>query len=244
MEHSFQWQIPQESGKPVLLFIHGLGCDATHYRAAYTMEVCKPYTIWVPDLPGYGQNAGVPHPYSLEAIAAALREAILQLTVPVVLIGHSMGGAIALLIVQQRVSSVVGVINVEGNLIAADCTFSRKAATVPYDRFLNERLPALLRAYRHHPYGASVRRADPPSFYQHSQDLVRLSDSEVLLHQFLHLSLPRIYVYGNENREHPVLPRLSGIPKIEISRSGHFPMLDNPPEFYQAVAMAAESMIS
>ncbi len=238
------WQPPLETAQPVLLFIHGLGCDSSHYQAAFSSAELQSFTLWIPDLPGYGCQAQQEQVKPLEAIAEELQQMVQQLSVPVIVVGHSMGGAIALLMLRQVVPTIAGFINVEGNLIGADCTFSRKAAAVPYPRFVTERLPALLRAYQNHPYGASVERSDPATFYQHSLDLVRLSDTEELLQQFLNLSIPRVYIYGSHNREHPVLPRLTGIPKIEISQSGHFPMLDNPTEFYRAVAMAAGSMLS
>ncbi len=233
-------QLPEPIDRPTILFIHGLGCDATHYQAAFQHFLLREYQICVPDLPGYGGNAAVEKPFTLEEIANEFRRRLKNiLRAPLVLVGHSMGGALAQLILREPLERVAGFINVEGNLIGADCTFSRKAASVPYAQFVRERLPALLRMYRQHPYGESVQHANPRVFYQHSADLVRLSDSEELLHQFLAMDIPRIYVYGSENKHHPVLPRLQGIPKLEISRSGHFPMLDNPDEFYTAVAFAA-----
>ncbi len=238
-------QLPEKINQPALLFLHGLGCDATHYQKAHQHSLLNEYVVLTPDLPGYGRNANYPSPNTLEEIADFLREELHQrLHAPLVLVGHSMGGALALLMMQRPIPNIAGFINVEGNLVAADCTMSRKAASVDYTRFLTERLPALQRKFRWHRYGESLQRTNPEFFYQHSKDLVRLSDREELLHQFLNLAIPRVYMYGSENKHHPVMPRLEGIPKMEISKSGHFPMLDNPDEFYAAVAFAAGGFLA
>ena len=54
----------------------------------------------------------------------------------VVLIGHSMGGATAQLAISEKPPGLIGFINVEGNLIGEDCTFSRQATRVDFSTFL------------------------------------------------------------------------------------------------------------
>lgn len=41
-----------------------------------------------------------------------------------------------------------------------------------------------------------------------------------------------INFFGEENAEHPTVSRIKDIQKIKIEKSGHFPMNDNPKEFY------------
>jgi len=233
----------REGASPLLCFIHGLGCDHKHYGAVWDHPAMANHAILIPDLPGYGFSSKFPEmDYSLNKMAELLHRLLhLWTSDSVVLVGHSMGGAIAQLMIQQNPHPIAGFVNVEGNLIGADCTFSRKASQVDFSTFASLRFPALQRAYENHPYGRSLKRSLAHTFYQQSQDLVQLSDSETLLNHFLHMSLPRVYVYGEKNRSHPVLPRLSTVSRIEIPNSGHFPMLDNPDDFFASIARAVAS---
>ncbi len=230
----------REGASPVVCFIHGLGCDHTHYGAVWDQHALANYAILIPDLPGYGFSSKFPDlDYSLNKMAGLLHQLLnRRVSGPVVLVGHSMGGAIAQLMIQQKQHPVSGFINVEGNLIRADCTFSRKASQVDFPTFVSQRFPALQHAYENHPYGHSLKRSLAHAFYRQSLDLVRLSDSETFLNHFRHITLPRVYMYGQKNRLHPVLPHLNNVPRIAIPHSGHFPMLDNPEFFYASIASA------
>jgi pyruvate dehydrogenase E2 component (dihydrolipoamide acetyltransferase) len=87
-----------------LLLIHGFGCDSRHWReqagALEGHEVCAP------DLPYHGgPAAGVSK--SLEGLAEWLVET--HLSEPATLVGHSLGGMIALRIVRDHPDLVRGV---------------------------------------------------------------------------------------------------------------------------------------
>jgi len=47
-----------------------------------------------------------------------------------------MGGATAQLAISEKPPGLIGFINVEGNLIGEDCTFSRQATRVDFSTFL------------------------------------------------------------------------------------------------------------
>ena len=56
--------------------------------------------------------------------------------------------------------------------------------------------------------------------------------SNKLLEVFLELPYRKAYFFGDENAEHPTVTAVGDIPKVKIRQSGHFPMIDNPKEFY------------
>jgi pimeloyl-ACP methyl ester carboxylesterase len=62
--------------------------------------------------------------------------------------------------------------------------------------------------------------------------MVNLSDDGNLMENFLALPLPRMFMYGEQNRSLSYLPHLTaqGVQLAEITRSGHFPMYSNAPE--------------
>lgn len=89
-------------GVPTVLFLHGLG--ATGAVWAHLTELVD-RRVLVPDLPGHGKSAPLPH-YSFETIAAAVDRVLPP--GPLVIAGHSLGGVIALELAARR--EVVGVL--------------------------------------------------------------------------------------------------------------------------------------
>jgi pimeloyl-ACP methyl ester carboxylesterase len=84
-------------GEPAILFLHGLG--ATGAVWAHLTELV-PRRVLVPDLPGHGPSAPLPH-YSFDTLAAAVARA-LPGTGPLVVAGHSLGGVLALELASGR----------------------------------------------------------------------------------------------------------------------------------------------
>ncbi len=88
--------IDEGSGEKTLVFIHGLA----NYAYAWTMniEYLKKYCRCIAiDLPGNGYSDSGPFDYSMQFFAGAVYDAIRQLGLEnVVLVGHSMGGQIAM----------------------------------------------------------------------------------------------------------------------------------------------------
>ena len=81
---------------PVLLLIHGMAGNIGNWR-----EVIEPlarhHTVIVPDLPGHGASAPGAGDYSLGAHAASLRDLLVVLGHErATLVGHSLGGGIAM----------------------------------------------------------------------------------------------------------------------------------------------------
>jgi pimeloyl-ACP methyl ester carboxylesterase len=95
------------SGSPVIL-VHGFGetGDVWHHQVDFLQHKCK---LIVPDLPGSGESEMIPD-MSMEGMAAAIK-AILDIEVidqPVIMIGHSMGGYIALAFAEKYPLSLSG----------------------------------------------------------------------------------------------------------------------------------------
>lgn len=83
-------------GLPAVLFIHGWQADRSVWHE--TIEALGPgvRTIAV-DLRGTGESRDAAGPFALERFAADLRELVESLHVgPVIVVGHSMGGTVAL----------------------------------------------------------------------------------------------------------------------------------------------------
>ena len=101
-----------EEGNPPLLLIHG-GRDHCRNWDAVALALRDRYTIYVPDLRGHGDSAwALGSMYSLPDFVLDVATLATTLPAPLTLIGHSLGGAIALQyagIFPERVGKVIAI---------------------------------------------------------------------------------------------------------------------------------------
>ena len=78
---------------------------------------------------------------------------------------------------------------------------------------------------------------DPRAYHAYSFETVSESDSGRLLEEFLRLPIPRVFLYGEANRNLSYLARLreSAIRVIEIPAAAHFLFWDNPVATFEAI---------
>jgi pimeloyl-ACP methyl ester carboxylesterase len=110
-------------GEPPLLFIHGGGATAACWRATpdgrlgWADQLAqRGYDVWLTDWPGTGRSGnrnGLEIEYGdvVDGYRALLRDVIGR---PVVLVCHSMGGAVTWKLVEQAPDLVAGVVSVAG----------------------------------------------------------------------------------------------------------------------------------
>jgi pimeloyl-ACP methyl ester carboxylesterase len=81
---------------PVLLLLHGLGCDHTTWGPVID-TLAEHYTVIAPDLLGHGRSAKPRADYSLGGYANGMRDLLTVLGVDkVTVVGHSFGGGVAM----------------------------------------------------------------------------------------------------------------------------------------------------
>ena len=230
-----------------ILFIHGLGCSKDSFRYVWDLPQYEKFTILAFDLPGFGSSSkpeGLS--YTIEEHAEICQLVVEKLNNERInLVGHSMGGAIGLLLIQRIPSRVVSFTSLEGNLIGEDCTLSRQAIRYSGEDFEKGGFAALKSGVRDtkdllRSAGVSgellsgwLDKSVPGAFYRSSKSLVEWSDSGRLLPMFTGLAIKKCYVFGERNKDLPVIGMLGDVPRIQITGSGHFMMLANPRQFYR-----------
>lgn len=233
-----------------ILFIHGLGCSKDSFKDVWNFPEFKKYTILSFDLLGFGDSSKPKEfSYTLEEHAEICKLIIEKLKLEKIhLVGHSMGGAIGLLLIEKIPSKVISFINLEGNLIGEDCTFSREAIKYSLEDFekrIFKNFKSKIKGTKDLASSTSLSnrlfyrwlsKSDPHAFYRTSESLVKWSDSKKLLKMFIDLKIKKCYVFGETNKNLPVIGLLDNIPKVQISKSGHFMMIDNTREFYQRLS--------
>lgn len=226
----------RHAGADLLFFIHGLGGSKAAFHHIWERSDFAEYSVLAIDLVGFGESEK-PGGFSYKMEAQAQVAAGLLAEFPdrkLHVIGHSMGGAVALLFPPEILSSIETFANAEGNLIGADCQLgSRGMISVPPDVFAGGMFPELRAKYAGLAPGYSALDSTTADvMYQSAESLVSWSDSDELLEAFFALACRKAYFYGSENAAHPTVQRVGDVPKVEIERSGHIMMCDNPEGFY------------
>jgi len=147
-----------------------------------------------------------------------------------------MGGAIGLILAKEIKPIMESFICLEGNLVSEDCTGSRAALEYSLEEFLKEgfqELKSNISDSKDDLFTRCVSKADPYAFYKSSESLVKWSDSGRLLDLFLKLTMHKYYIYGELNKDAPLIKQLTSIPKLMIPNAGHGMMNDNPAIFYK-----------
>lgn len=87
------------SDAPALVLVHGAGDRALGFRS-FAERLSVP--VAAVDLPGRGESADLPPCTSIAEMAEAVESALTALARPVVLLGHSMGGAVVIEIALRK----------------------------------------------------------------------------------------------------------------------------------------------
>ena len=116
---------------PVLLLLHGLGCDHTTWEPVID-TLAKRYTVIAPDLLGHGQSAKPRADYSVGGYANAMRDLITVLGIDkVTVVGHSFGGGIAMQFAYQFPERTERLILVASGGLGPDVSPAIRAITTP-----------------------------------------------------------------------------------------------------------------
>ena len=98
-----------------MLAIHGI--TANHLAWQLVAEALPDLRIVAPDLRGRGRSGGLPGPYGIDQHADDLAQLIDQLGLgPVPVVGHSMGGFVAVAVAHRHPELISGVLLLDGGL--------------------------------------------------------------------------------------------------------------------------------
>ncbi len=127
----------QAGSGPVLLLIHGMAGSLDNWRAVIE-PLARRHTVVVPDLPGHGTSEPGHGDYSLGSLAAVLRDLLAALGHErATLVGHSLGGGIAMQFAYQFPDPTERLVLVSSGGLGREVSAILRAAALPgADRFI------------------------------------------------------------------------------------------------------------
>ena len=246
---------------PAVLFVHGLTSSYRHWEHLVD-ALAEDHRVLAPDLFGHGQSAKPRGDYSLGGHAATLRDLLDRLGIDrVTLVGHSLGGGVAMQFCYLFPDRVERLVLVASGGLGRSVSPLLRAATLPGAEWV---LPLI--ASRWIRGGAEkVGRTVARTGWQASSDLseawrgfTSLADAEsrraflattrsvidpggqtVTAHDHLPLAvdIPTLIVWGTKDRVIPAWHATTAHQAIPGSRvelfdgAGHYPHLDEPERF-------------
>ncbi|WKX68730.1 alpha/beta fold hydrolase [Streptomyces sp. XD-27] len=227
---------------PPRVYVHGLGAASAPYHAhiAAAPVLAGRRSLFV-DLPGHGlSDRPRDFGYGLEDHAGALARALDAAGAHgTEVVGHSMGGAVAIVLAHRRPDLVSRLVLTEANLdpdppvTAASsgistCTEEEFVTGGGFARTLEKVGPV---------WRATMRLADPTALHRSAVGLVR-GTRPTKRQMLTGLAVPRTYLQGERSGELAGRAALedAGVRVVTVPGAGHNVMFDNPPAFAAAVA--------
>jgi pimeloyl-ACP methyl ester carboxylesterase len=237
--------IPAEHGHraaPSRVYIHGLGGTgaAGFGNIAPHPLLAGPRTLIV-DLPGHGHtDRPADFGYTLDDHAAAVAAVLdAERLRGVDLVGHSMGGDIAIVLAARRSDLVGRLVVAEANLDPLPPTptglGSQWISSLTETEWLATGFARLVATNR--AWAPTLRLGDPLGVYRSAVGLIT-GTSPTMRELLVGLPIPRTFILGDrgEELEDPAGLEAAGVRILTIADAGHLLMDDQPDAFAGAIA--------
>jgi pimeloyl-ACP methyl ester carboxylesterase len=230
-------------GAPPLVMIHGLGSSSSSWfpRASHHPRLNEHRAILV-DLLGYGYSDRPQiYDYAMESQSENIAQLLDTLGMSgCIVIGHSMGGSIAILLADARPELVAHLIVAEGNLDPGPGFVSGRIVSVSEDVFVSSKIHDFTRQMSeagYHDYASTVRACDPVCLHRSAVSLI--ADRDPTYRTCLYrLPMPRSFIFGERTLPNPdeQTLRRQGIDVRIVPSAGHDMMGDSPDGFANVIA--------
>nr|WP_308800936.1 alpha/beta hydrolase [Streptomyces polyasparticus] len=227
---------------PARVYVHGLGCSAaSDYAEVATTPPLAGRVGLLVDLFGHGySDRPVDFGYRMreqaDAVAAVIEHVGLR---DVELIGHSMGGAVAIELAAARPDLIAKLVVAEPNLFPGGGFVSSVIASQEEQAFVAEGFARMVAGEKLPDYVARLRLADALALHRSATALVE-GTSPSWGAMLTELSQPRAFVVGERTRPDAEtdLMAAAGVPVVDVPDATHNMMIDNPGGFAEAVDLA------
>jgi pimeloyl-ACP methyl ester carboxylesterase len=244
------WINPDKFGdyEKSLIFIHGSGSDHSGWVQQYS-QLHKQFNIIAIDLPGHGASSGSGE-NDVDSYCLWVKKlfAVIQPKAPII-IGHSLGAAIALTFALHYPQEVTGIVPVGGGIkmpVNPDLLSGLKTnPTEVIDLICKFSLAKENRPALFDPLKKSLAKANVDVLYG---DLFACSKLD-LTADINKINTPTLVVCGTDDKMTPadfsrkIASAIGGAQLCMIEGAGHMVMLEKPVEFNEAISKFAASIV-
>src|SRR6201997_1364673 len=129
--HGYRRAFRVAGSGPALLLIHGVGANSTAWEPVHA-KLAQRFTVIAPDLLGHGESDKPRADYSLAAFANGMRDLLTVLGIDrVTVVGHSLGGGIAMQFAYQYPQFVERIVLVGSGGVTKDVSLALRLAALP-----------------------------------------------------------------------------------------------------------------
>jgi pimeloyl-ACP methyl ester carboxylesterase len=234
-----------------LVFLHCLGGASSGYVATACHPALAGQRRLLIDLPGYGCSDRPQHfGYTLGDLAATIAALLDRRGIArAIVVGHSMGGSVAIVLAERRPDLVGHLIVAEPPLVLSDESASRliaaqsEAAFVAHGfaRFLGARLEEAASDTVTAAFLGMFALAAPHAVHRTANSMV--ATTPTLFDRLAAFAGPRTYIWGERTLAHDSRAarlderlRAAGVDTVTVPGAGHHPNLDNSVGFAAAIA--------
>ncbi len=245
-----------KKGDTTLVFVHGWGINKTYWENQDTV-FARHYRVVTMDLPGFGESGKNRKSWTVEDYARDVSAVLNGLDLKnVILIGHSMSGAIALETALNHQPRVLGLIGIDNfNTYGAKETPQSKKETEAFFKEARAHYKKTVTAYVNQ---ALFAPSTPKSIRKRVVDDIANSDSTIALDcieqsmayqgdaKLKTLKMPLYLINSSANPTDTLAFRKNGIAYrfFNIGRTGHYPMLEKPEKFNALLTQAIDDIKS
>jgi pimeloyl-ACP methyl ester carboxylesterase len=253
-----------DAHRPVLLLVHGIADSSASWRPVLP-GLARRFTVIAPDMLGHGDSDKPPHDYSLGAYANLLRDLMVALEIErATLVGHSLGGGIAMQLAYQHPSRCERLVLVSSGGLGREVSWLLRMLAAPGAEYLMPLIfppvighagnlvgrglrrvglrPGVL-ANEWRTYAALTQPANRGPFVRTLRSVIDVGGQAVGAHDRLYLTsdLPTLIVWGRRDRIIPVDHAIAAREAWDdgqlliFERAGHFPHTEDPARFVEAV---------
>lgn len=245
-------------GPDPVVFVHGLSASSAYFADAGERTELAGRGIVALDLPGYGDSTapagfGFRMREQADVVVAVIRALALD---RVTLVGHSMGGTIALLASDALAARLEAIVLAEAIVVFDETLWSERISSVTLDDWRTEfasvcRRPdtyargSLLRRRREavERIAPCVLKTTAEAMHASATDLQAVVRDPDFYARFVARTPAPTYVFGDVHASTRFCRqiRADGVRVEIVPGAGHLMMLDNPDAFYAIVASAGRS---
>jgi pimeloyl-ACP methyl ester carboxylesterase len=129
--HGYRRAFRVAGSGPAILMIHGVGDNSSTWETVHA-QLAQRFTVIAPDLLGHGESDKPRADYSLAAFANGMRDLLAVLGIDrVTIVGHSLGGGIAMQFAYQYPHLVERIVLVSSGGVTKDVSPTLRLAALP-----------------------------------------------------------------------------------------------------------------